>query len=295
MHELSNTDSTDHSFFISLVICTRNRAQFLPKHLASLAEIQSPIAWEIIFVDNISSDETLKLLAEFSQVSKVPVTIISEKKIGLGSARNAGWTKSRAKVVAFTDDDCYPALNYIDVLTNVFADEALGFVGGRVLLHDPKDLPITIKTSNVSHLFLPNTYIGPGLIHGANFAFRKNVLKKVEGFDPLMGAGTAFPCEDCDILLRASYAGFKGKYCPEIVVEHHHRRQSKNDLMKIESAYLAGRGAFFMKTLLNSAKPWFTFYQWLRSAKYFGLVAFGKEIVVGYSYLRACKKQKLKP
>ncbi len=67
---------------ISLVICTRNRAQFLPNHLASLAAIQSSILWEIIFVDNNSSDDTANVLARFAQQSAIPVSIVHEKITG---------------------------------------------------------------------------------------------------------------------------------------------------------------------------------------------------------------------
>jgi hypothetical protein len=178
-------------------------------------------------------------------------------------------------------------------MVDVFAVTDLGYIGGRVMLHDPNDLPITIKESTTPQHFPAYAYIGPGALHGANFAIRASVLATIDGFDGLMGSGTPFPCEDCDVLLRASYAGAQGQYCPQVVVSHHHRRQSSADLIKIERAYLAGRGAFFMKMLTQSAHPVQLLYQWLRSAKHFGFRAWMQEVNIGMRYLNAYKRHQL--
>ena len=291
MQPPNNADKKEETILISLVICTRNRAEFLPQHFESLAAIKTTLPWEIIFVDNDSSDATPMLLADFAAKSNVPTRVIDEKIPGLGNARNAGWVKAQASIVGFTDDDCYPASDYVDTLIAAFNDEKTSFVGGRVLLHDPEDLPWTIMLSMESQHFAPFSYIRPGAIHGANFAFRKSALQKLSGFDQLMGSGTPFPCEDCDVLLRALSAGQQGNYCPEIVVSHHHRRREV-DKPKIERAYLAGRAAFFMRALVDAPKPSKIAYQWLRSAKYFGLIAFVQELFIGTKYLLARRKSR---
>lgn len=292
MQTLSTQQKTEKSVLISLVICTRNRAQFLPQHLASLAHIQSSVPWEIIFVDNNSNDDTAQLLAQFAQQSATPVTVIKEDIIGLANARNTGWRASNGEIIAFTDDDCYPDVHFINHLYTAFLEKKVGFVGGRVLLHDPEDLPMTIKLSEDIDYYNALAFIGPGHIHGANFAMRKSLLETIDGFDPLMGSGTAFPCEDCDILLRALNAGVRGKYSPDIVVSHHHRRRTASDLAKIEAAYLAGRGAFYMKAFVDLPNRLRTARMWYHSAKYFGLKAFIKEFFIGLNYLSTRKKSR---
>lgn len=277
---------------LSLVVCTRNRAAFLPQHLASLSTIQTDLPWEIVFVDNNSSDETPSLLLNFAENSSVPVSIVHEKIAGLGNARNAGWVQARAQIIAFTDDDCYPDTNFINSVVAAFDERNIGFVGGRVLLHDPKDLPMTIMLSEDADYFNAYSYIGPGHIHGANFAMTKNILEILAGFDSLMGSGTPFPCEDCDIFFRALNTGVRGKYCPEIIVSHHHRRQTSEDLAKIEKAYLAGRAAFYMKSIVDLPKPLRTARMWYHSMRYFGFSAFLKELVIGIQYLAQRRKLK---
>lgn len=291
-HGVAEGKSED-AILISLVICTRNRAQFLRPHLASLAAIQSSIRWEIIFIDNNSSDDTTSLLTQFAQQSTIPVSVLHEEMIGTSNAKNTGWRHSKAKMIAFTDDDCYPAADFIDNVVQAFSEKNISFIGGRVLLHDPDDLPITIKLSEDFDYYNAYSFIGPGNIHGANFTFTRNLLEEVGGFDPLMGAGTPYPCEDCDILLRALNTGIRGKYCPNVVVSHHHRRRSVSDLHKIEASYLAGRGAFYMKALADMPKPLRTAKFWCGSAKNFGFKAFVKEFFIGISYLKARRKKSI--
>src|SRR5262245_61046915 len=130
---------------LSLVICTRNRAEFLSQVFEALDAIQTNHAWEIIFVDNGSTDTTPERLRAFAKKTRTSVTVIRDNLPGLGHARNCGWKVARAPIVSFTDDDCYPKFDYVDRLLEAFTDDGVGFVGGRVTLHDPQDLPVTIQ------------------------------------------------------------------------------------------------------------------------------------------------------
>ena len=67
----------------------------------------------------------------------------------------------------------------------------MGFLGGRILLHDQRDLAITIQTRSTHRRLHAGSFIH-GLIHGANFACRKQVILAVGGFDPLFGRGAMF-------------------------------------------------------------------------------------------------------
>lgn len=279
---------------VSVVVCTRNRAEFLPVFLDSLSKISTLISWEIVFVNNSSSDNTQQLLEDFAANISMPVHIVFEALPGLGRARNAGWHAAQADIITFTDDDCYPQQDFIDQIWSEFQDQSIGFVGGRVELYDLQDLPITIKVDKLEKFFPAYTFIGPGYLHGANFSFRKQLLKSINGFDSFMGSGTSFPAEDCDAVYRALNAGYNGKYSPDIVVYHHHRRRTELDRMKIEQTYLAGRGAFYAKTLFNSSKKMRTLYHWMRSANLFGWKFLLKEILIGIDYLVYIKKNNKK-
>ena len=275
---------------VSLVVCTRNRAQYLQPFLDAIVRITTTSVWELVVVNNASTDDTAAILADFAQHAPVTVRMVYEPQPGLGRARNAGWRAAHAEIIAFTDDDCYPEPDFIDQIQQQFADPAIGFVGGRVELYDPEDLPITIKVDKQPQFYPAYAFIGPGSLHGANFTFRKAVLTSMQGFDDCMGSGTPFPSEDCDAVYRALQTGLSGKYSPDVVVYHHHRRKTEADRIKIESSYLSGRGAFYTKLLVYYPNRGKTLIQWLKSAKFFGWHFLPKEVWIGIQYLLYAKK-----
>jgi GT2 family glycosyltransferase len=132
-------------------------------------------------------------------------------------------------------------------------DPSVSYVGGRVLLFDLSDAPITIQTSESKESFPKGSHIESGNIIGANMGFRRELLETIKGFDCRLGAGTRLCSgEDTDLLIRASLAGFEGCYNPSIIVYHHHRRKLGKDIKKLYSGYAYGRGALSMKTILES-------------------------------------------
>jgi glycosyltransferase involved in cell wall biosynthesis len=235
---------------LSIVICTRNRARQLQGTLDSLAGLQGDTAWEAILVDNNSTDDTAAVIHTAAARDRRIRYVLGEK-IGLGAARNAGWREARAAVVSFTDDDCYVASDYADAMVQAFAEHTeAGFVGGRVLLHDPEDLAITIDTREAPERIAPYRFAAAGSVQGANFAFRREVLERIGGFDDGLGAGTPFPCEDIDAVSAALFEGIEGRFDPRPVIRHHHGRREA-DLPKLMAGYDNGRGAYYAKYLMR--------------------------------------------
>lgn len=239
---------------ISLVICTRNRASQLGACLARVGEIDFASAWEFIVVDNGSTDSTAEVIKRFAATAPMPVKYISQPVKGLSNARNAGWTEAKGSIIAFTDDDCYVAPDFLTTTLAAFQDPELGYVSGRILLHDPTDYPATISLSTVPQELPRGRYVVPGVLKGANMAFRREVLLAIDGFDPLFGAGAYFPAEDCDAAARASLAGWKGRYEPSIVVSHHHGRKA-DSIPQLHRDYDIGRGAYHAKLMLTCGAP----------------------------------------
>lgn len=239
---------------VSVIVCTRNRSAELRRALPFWNEITAPLPWELILVDNGSADETQSIIREFASSARVIFRPLVEPRPGLSRARNLGWAAASAQVISFTDDDCYPQSDYVCEIWNNFADGRLGYLGGRVLLYDPEDYPITIQTRAERIDIPPRRFIPAGLIHGANMAARKAVFEAIGGFDELLGAGTPFTGEDVDFLSRASAAGFAGAYDPRPVVSHHHRRRSPESIRRLGLSYDLGRGAYYMKGLLDPTR-----------------------------------------
>jgi GT2 family glycosyltransferase len=154
--------------------------------------------------------------------------------------------------VAFSDDDCYPARDYLAQMLACFRERPLGFVGGRVLPFDPADAEIGTQVRGERVDLHPRAYVRPGVIHGANFAFRREALERIGGFDERFGAGTALAsAEDTDALARVLAAGWAGAYDPRPVVHHHHGRRHRAEVVSVERGYGIGAGAYHMKCLLD--------------------------------------------
>ena len=95
---------------------------------------------------NVPEEILQRFAAEFPQ----PVRLVYDScpGVGQGNARNAGWKSAHAKIVAYLDDDCYPADDFLDSVVECFAEAPnLGFISGRILLYDQTDRRMTIQES----------------------------------------------------------------------------------------------------------------------------------------------------
>jgi glycosyltransferase involved in cell wall biosynthesis len=237
---------------VSVVVCTRDRARRLRPCLEAIAAIESARPWELVVVDNGSSDDTQAVLEEARASLAVPMVVVFEPVPGITRSRNRGWRAASADVVAFTDDDCYPAQDFVDRIAAAFAeDEGLGFAGGAVLLHDPEDARIATVTRPDRWEIEPGAFITAGTLLSANLAFRRNVLEAIGGFDDVFAYGNGPGGGDVDIAARAGASGWRGLYDPSIVVRHHHGRRPGPEVERARRAYDLGRGMFYAKSALD--------------------------------------------
>jgi glycosyltransferase involved in cell wall biosynthesis len=243
---------------ISLIICTRDRCQKLARCLHFINEITFEGSWELMIIDNGSIDPTAATVEAFRKEFRGEMTYYYEPKSGLGNAHNTGLAVTTGKILAFTDDDCYPSPDFLSKLWLIFeSDQSLGYVTGRIVLHDPQDIPTAVNESMAPLTFPARSFVPIGSVQGANMAFRRQTLLDIGGFDPLFGPGALFNAEDIDAAGRASAAGWKGRYCPEVVVRHHHGRKASDARGQWKSAGI-GAGAYHMKLLLRSGEwRWF--------------------------------------
>ena len=253
---------------ISVVVCTRNRVESLRRCVRALVSIVTDYEWELVVVDNGSNDGTENFLVSLpAQFRNVAVAF--EPKRGLSAARNKGVSQANGDIVAFTDDDCYVAKNYIDTLVSAFEASEIGFVGGRVLLYDQSDLKITIQEKEDYVILQPRTFFVAGTIHGANMAFRKSVLNIIGGFDESLGAGTSLTSgEDTAAIAAALWAGITGAYDPQPTVYHHHGRKTQYEETRSHRASDIGRGAYYAKYILRSDLRYKYLRAWMGDVKW---------------------------
>lgn len=244
---------------VSIIICTRNRAQSLLSTLDSVAvaaaraaDLNSGNSTEIILVDNGSTDETATVARHWAASHKISVSIVFERRPGLAVAKNAGIRHASGAVLVFTDDDVRLAPDYIELCVLYYsADQAPVIRGGRIELGDPMDLPFSIKTSSTDAVLTAdidrNTFI-PGCM-----AMACEVPEMIGAFDERFGAGAPFKAgEDTDFIHRAYDAKIRIEYKADMIMYHWHGRKSLDEIRKMHRNYCIGGGALRAKQGLRN-------------------------------------------
>ncbi len=235
---------------ISVVIATRNRAAQLAKCLRQFQQLDLDGIpdWELIVVDNGSSDDTARVVQTLRDSTDLPLRYLLEQRAGVSPARNTGLRAARFDITAFTDDDCMVDPGWLKAICDAFEDEpGLALVGGRVELYDPADYEISVRRFNDRYQIRTLGDLFTRLI-GCNMAMSAAAIRQAGLFDTSMGAGAPFKAgEDHDYFYRILKCGGKVIYDPRILIQHAHGRRARAEIVKLKSNYLAGRAALFAK------------------------------------------------
>ncbi len=238
---------------IDVVVATRDRHDALRRCLAALATTcarYGPGA-RVIVVDNGSAPLDAATRARDVPAS-LHLVVLREEQPGLARARNAGLARADADIVAFTDEDCLVAPDWLGALAaHHRARPDIDAIGGRVELADPRDLPLSSRggTEPVEITSAPQAL---AYLAGCNFSVRRAALARIGAFDPRLGAGTrACAAEDLDLFRRLLRAGARIRYEPDVLVQHAHGHRELTYLAEFARAHAVGRGAFYAKHMLK--------------------------------------------
>lgn len=120
-----------HSF--SVAICTRNRAQLLERAAVAIFQQDYPQdLYELILVDNGSSDGTPAVAAQLAARAPVPVRYVVESQLGISPARNRAVREARFDYVAYVDDDVRVAPDWLSAMNAAIEQTGALAVGGRI-------------------------------------------------------------------------------------------------------------------------------------------------------------------
>ena len=174
---------------ISVIIPTHNRCEYLRDAIISIQKQNfSKDEYEIIVVDNKSTDDTPEVVEECNRKGKKEVVYVKEPELGLHNARHAGAKAAKGEILAYVDDDVICDSNWLSELIKHYADPEVGCVGGKIL---PKWEATPPEWVNQYPSYLSLLDLGdkvkelkrPG-IWGCNFSIRKSLLFEVGGFNP---------------------------------------------------------------------------------------------------------------
>lgn len=250
--------------FISVVVCTRDRADRLEACLSHLDRQEYP-RLEVVVVDNAPTSDAARVLVDARQrLGKCPHHYVVERRGGLSRARNAGIAASSGDVIAFLDDDEVPDVHWLAGLASGFArGDDIGCVTGMIV---PTRLDTRVQEwfewsggHSKGRGFSPAIFSGlgpqsplfplPPFGAGGNMAFRREALAHIGGFDVALGAGTpARASEDTLAFTLVLLAGYRIAYEPAALVGHDHYAKPE-DLRRQMYGYGVGLTAYYTALL----------------------------------------------
>lgn len=237
---------------ITVAIPTLNRPAELTRCLAALFQ-GTVLPAEVLIIDQGEYHVVEPVINRIRSQYSIPILHCPQPARGLSAARNIASSQAKYPVIAFTDDDCVPASNWLAVIDQILtAFPNVGGVTGSILPLDQESsglFPISIRTGQKSKTFQKRTlpwHVGSG----GNFAIKRNWLLRIGGYDERLGAGSpGQAAEDTDLFYRLLQAGAVIQYEPRVVI--YHERQDSTRLMQSFWTYSYGIGAFSAKHARN--------------------------------------------
>jgi glycosyltransferase involved in cell wall biosynthesis len=228
---------------VSVVVCSYNGATTLPACLQSLVSLNYP-DYEVILVDDGSTDETRQIAARFPDV----IYQYQENR-GLSAARNVGAELASGEIVAYTDSDCVADEDWVWNLVHAMQDQQVEAIGGPNISPESDGWTakcVAASPGNPSHVMLDDRLAEH--VPGCNMAFRCSTLLRVGRFDPqFRQAG-----DDIDICWRFLDAGLPIGYAPGAMVWHH-RRATFRAYVKQQKGYGRAEALVHLKHPQRSA------------------------------------------
>lgn len=199
----------------SVIVCTRNGRDRIGACLKAIAKMAGG-NFETIVVDDGSEDGTADHVAEhFPQVR-----LLRLEPGGLSAARNAGAAAATGEVLAFTDDDCEPDIEWIARLGRIFQEGTYAAAGGPNLppfAGSWREAVVRAAPGAPSHVML--TDVEAEHLPGCNLAVTKEAFDKIGGFDPRFHTAG----DDVDFCWRLRDAGYRLGFAPGAFVWHWRR------------------------------------------------------------------------
>ncbi len=216
---------------LSIIVCTYNRDTYLRICLEHLNKLQLPTdQFEILVVDNNSTDNTAAVCEEFQQRQpQLDLSYLLETQQGLSYSRNLGLNKAKAPYISYLDDDAFANPDYAQNIIDYFEkNPQVDAIGGKItpIYEGTKPdwmskylLPLVAALDMGTE---PVPFKGLKFPIGANMAFRQSALVGLKGFNTDLGRKGHFlgSGEEKDLFYRLQASNKIIHYVPNVHVNH---------------------------------------------------------------------------
>jgi glycosyltransferase involved in cell wall biosynthesis len=240
---------------VSIVIPFKSPTPYLRECVARCLDLAYP-DFEIMMLPDEPFDWTAFLSGlplEGRDVVAIPTGAVAP-----GAKRDLGAARSKADILAFIDDDAYPARNWLTDAVRVLADPNIGAVGGPAVT--PTGDSVWQRASGAvfeSRLggggtrrrYRPGPASDVDDLPSVNLVVPRDVFQAVGGFN-----SRYWPGEDSKLCLNILGIGRRLRYDPSVLVWHHRRPLFRSHLRQV-AAYALHRGHFARRGDVNSLRP----------------------------------------
>ncbi|HKV55171.1 MAG TPA: glycosyltransferase [Candidatus Binataceae bacterium] len=209
---------------VTVVICSHNGARLLPRTLDHLKAQRVPhdIPWEVVLVDNASSDDTAKVAQScWGDYAAAPLRVVNEPRLGAGNARTTGFDAARYELVSSVDDDNWVANDWVIQVARVMSEHPeAGACGGVSKAAFEMSPPAWFERYENFYAVGPRATSGlyADMLWGAGLSFRRTIWQRLRSmnFKPLVAAFG----EDHELALILRLCGWKLWLDPRLRFEH---------------------------------------------------------------------------
>lgn len=216
---------------VSVVIPTYNAEKTIIRNLSALAKQECPFEYEIIVVDDGSSDGTRNLTAKFIEEldGSNRIRLVGVPHGGPAAARNTGIKEAQSDIVLFLDADCIPQEKWLSSMVEyLFSDSSVAGVGGTYKTLNAESPTARFVGYDIAYR---HSRLNKFVDHIGTYsaAFRKKALLDVGLFDQAFAQADS---EDNDLAYRLVDHGYKLVFQPKAVVAHPHPSKARQFLSR---------------------------------------------------------------
>jgi poly-beta-1,6-N-acetyl-D-glucosamine synthase len=190
--------------FISVIIPVRNEAKQMERLLVNLAK-QHYTNFEVIIMDDHSSDDTLKIIRSYPMPQ---LSVHTNSGQGKKQAITEGVKRSAGQLIVTTDADCSFHPDWLKTMNRYFQDKKVLFLFGGVRIYDTPNFFTKMQAVEFASLIgsaaATAAFNIPTMCNGANLAYRKHVFEEVKGYE----GNVHVPSGDDEFLMRKIHKKF---------------------------------------------------------------------------------------
>ncbi len=244
---INNSKSAEFYIKVSIIIPVYNKVEYTTKCLASIIENTPSNDYEIIIIDNASTDGTLNYLKKKINAVNKKITVICNKdNLGFAKANNQGAKLAQGEYLLLLNNDTEVLTGWLDPLVQILErDDSVGAVGAKLLFPDGpiqhagviiigrNDSQALIARHVFQNMKKPPAEAGQCItfqaVTAACMLLKKTIFNEVSGFDESYWNGS----EDVDLCFKIQSLGKMIVYQPQSTVIHHESKSGKERFVAI--------------------------------------------------------------